>query len=118
MLSQQCPVNVNVLILMEVKAFSTVLNGSAYLSWMIHSTSDFLGVAFEGSNNFTRVLVKYDGSLVSTTYNEREREKHGKERWLTQCHVMTTFFLPVRALDESPERSKARIPGTLALCKP
>ena len=31
---------------------------------------------------------------------------------------MTKIFLPVRALDESPERSKARIPGTLALCKP
>ena len=45
---------------------------------MIHSTSDLLGVTFEGSDDFTRVLIKYDGSLVSTTC---KRERGGGEVW-------------------------------------
>ncbi len=51
---------------------------------------------------------------------EREREKvgWGRDRKYGQLEVCLRISLPVRALDESPERSKAKIPGTLALCKP
>ena len=45
------------------------------------------------------------GACVCVKEKMRERER---ERGAS----------PVRALVESPERSKAKIPGTLALCKP
>ena len=77
---------------------------------MVNYASDFLGVPSQSGYDLLRVSVKHNCSLVHTTCS------------IIMVHVTTAGGgggeSPVRTLVESPERSRASIPGELALWRP
>lgn len=111
-----------------------------HLGWVEDDAGDFLGVAFERGQDLLRALVKHDDVFVGSTWKTagmgvwgqptpnppalcflspfkfpKARRMRPTPRW----EVPRKAPLPVRILLVSEgHRSKARIPGILALCSP
>lgn len=111
-----------------------------HLGWVEDDAGDFLGVAFERGQDLLRALVKHDDVFVGSTWKTAgmgvwgqptpnppalcflspfKFPKAWRMRPTPRWEVPRKAPLPVRILLVSEgHRSKARIPGILALCSP
>lgn len=107
----------------------------AHLGWVEHDAGDLLGMALERGQDLLRALVEHDDIFVGPTWKS-EWEALGWEcganpqipfkflvtqgkRPAPRWKIPKKAPLPVRILLVSEgHRSKARIPGMLALCSP
>lgn len=108
--------------------FSPHRHVDAYLGGMVNDRRDLLGVALEGGHNLLLILVKHHHVLIRATCKARPHHRwvsvdDGEtDGWVVVfCGWMNSeqSHSPVSTLLVSEgHRSRARIPGTLALCRP
>lgn len=85
-----------------------VPNSTAYFSRMIDDSCNLLCVTFEHCNDLFCSLLKYHSILIGSTC----------KTLVTLSQRAVTPSKPVMVRAASPDKSNAKIPGTLALCSP
>lgn len=105
------------------------MRGGAYLGGVEHHTGDLLGMALEGGQDLLGTLVEDDDVLIRPAWKDARETREPRPTHRTDSTAAPApapppapglgQHSPVRTLLVSAgQRSRARIPGMLALCRP